>query len=96
MSEEMLRKNLACQIKRDLYKYDLAIKNGYRIIYYANASNFYGKYKNINIYGGWYADKEIYDNIDKDNIIEWTKSGREYFYNNYAIPNWDQFLEYLR
>ena len=37
-----------------------------------------------------------HDNIDKVNIIEWTKSGREYFYNNYAIPNWDQFLEYLR
>jgi len=29
-------------------------------------------------------------------IKNWSKLGREYFYENYALPNWDEFLNYMR
>lgn len=42
----------------------------------------------------------IHDNNDStfnipSNIIKWTKSSRQLFYDKYALNNWDLFLEYL-
>ncbi len=31
----------------------------------------------------------------KNNIVEWTKKSRQYFYENYALVYWDKFLSYL-
>lgn len=28
-------------------------------------------------------------------VMNWSKIGRQLFYSKYALPNWDQFLEYL-
>lgn len=59
-TESKLNENLINQIKRDKYKYDLAITNKYQIIYYVDKSNFS---KKINTHDMWYGDKEIYENI---------------------------------
>ena len=44
----------------------------------------------------YYEHKQDHDSNYSQNIINWSKLGRAYFYEHYALPNWDKFLEYLR
>lgn len=30
-----------------------------------------------------------------ENVVKWTKANRQYFYETYALPNWNKFLKYL-
>jgi GT2 family glycosyltransferase len=32
---------------------------------------------------------------EEQDVIKWSKDGRQYFYQHYALTNWDKFLEYL-
>lgn len=44
----------------------------------------------------YYDHIQDHSNYVSCNILEWTKNGRAYFYEKYALPNWNKFLEYLR
>lgn len=51
---------------------------------------------NCNIDGLFSHDN--YDSNSKqssNNVMTWSKFGREYFYENYALSNWEKFIQYL-
>jgi len=50
---------------------------------------------NANVKGHYIHKHDARSNEEQLNIYNWSKAGRQLFYEKYALPNWDKFIEYM-